>query len=99
MFGTIRYIMATVQRHTDRTMTDYGGVDEVFLHFQSFGDSAQAFCSFLLFCVFDNEICRKFKNRVTCRNGEYEEISSSNLNTNHVNTDPRTNNASVNSIL
>jgi len=90
MFGTIRYIMAAVQRHTDRTITDYGGVDEIFLHFQSFGDSAQAFCSFVLFCIIDKEILRKLKNIVTCRNGEYEEIHSSNPNPNPVNANPLT---------
>jgi len=75
MFGTIRYIMAAVQRHTDRTVTGYGSVDEVFLHFQSFGDSAQAFCSCLLFCIFDKETRNMIKNTVTCRNDGYEDNS------------------------
>ena len=74
MFGTIRYIIAAVQRHTDKTVTGYGSVDEVLLHFQSFGDSAQAFCSCVLFCIFDKETRTMIKNTVTCRYDEYEEI-------------------------
>ena len=74
MFGTIRYIIAALQRHKVRTSTDYGSVDEWFLHFQSFGDSAQAFCSCLLFCIFDKETRNMIKNTVTCRYDEYEEI-------------------------
>jgi hypothetical protein len=89
MFGTIRFIMAAVKRHTTAgIITDYGGVNEVFLHLQSFGDSAQAFGIFVFCCMFDKGVWMKLKNRGTSRNGEYEEIPCSNP----VNADPNTSN-------
>ncbi|VDI62805.1 Hypothetical predicted protein [Mytilus galloprovincialis] len=47
--GTIRYIMAAHKRHTGYSSA-YDSVDVYFLHFQSFGDSAQALCTWVVFC-------------------------------------------------
>lgn len=58
--GTIRYIMAAHKRHTGYSSA-YDSVDVYFLHFQSFGDSAQAFCTWVVFCG------PKLKRMVTSR--------------------------------
>ncbi|XP_076085080.1 G-protein coupled receptor 157-like [Mytilus galloprovincialis] len=58
--GTIRYIMAAHKRHTGYSSA-YDSVDVYFLHFQSFGDSAQAFCTWVVFCG------PKLKKMVTSR--------------------------------
>lgn len=55
VWGTIRYIIATIRRHTNEDFAGYDSLDSVFLTLQSIGDSAQAFCSCMLFCVFDRE--------------------------------------------
>ncbi|XP_076087381.1 G-protein coupled receptor 157-like [Mytilus galloprovincialis] len=66
IFGTIRYLTAAVRRHTAKEIKNYNTVDKVLLHFQSFGDSAQALCSCLLFCIFDKEIRNLLKNNFFC---------------------------------
>jgi len=43
--------MATLRRHTGYSSVYYDKVDIVLLHIQSFGDSAQALCSCILFCI------------------------------------------------
>ncbi|XP_052083668.1 G-protein coupled receptor 157-like [Mytilus californianus] len=66
IFGTVRYLTAAVRRHTTKELKSYNSVDHVFLHFQSFGDSAQALCSCLLFCIFDNEMRNLLKDKLCC---------------------------------
>lgn len=66
IFGTIRYLTAAVRRHTAKEIKNYNTVDNVLLHFQSFGDSAQALCSCLLFCIFDKEIRNLLKDNFFC---------------------------------
>ncbi|XP_063409903.1 G-protein coupled receptor 157-like [Mytilus trossulus] len=64
--GTIRYIMAAHKRHTGYSSA-YDSVDVYFLHFQSFGDSAQAFCTWMVFCgpklmgKITSRVCRQHK--------------------------------------
>ncbi|CAC5400959.1 GPR157 [Mytilus coruscus] len=55
MPGTIRYIMADHKRHTGYSSA-YDNVDIYFLHFQCFGDSAQAFCSWVNLPSIDENI-------------------------------------------
>ena len=43
--------MATLRRHNGYSAVDYDKADDILLHIQSFGDSAQALCSCLLFCI------------------------------------------------
>lgn len=50
--GTVRFVMATLRRHACISPPFYEHADVYLMHVQSFGDSAQAFCSFLIFCVF-----------------------------------------------
>ncbi|CAC5400957.1 GPR157 [Mytilus coruscus] len=67
IFGTVRYLTAAVRRHTAKELKSYyNSVDNVFLHFQSFGDSAQALCSCLLFCIFDTEMRNLLKDKFFC---------------------------------
>ncbi|VDI62809.1 Hypothetical predicted protein [Mytilus galloprovincialis] len=51
-FGTVRFVMATIKRHTGHAYTSYDKADTILFHFQNFGDSAQALCSFVVFCAF-----------------------------------------------
>ncbi|CAG2239779.1 GPR157 [Mytilus edulis] len=51
-FGTVRFVMATIKRHTGHAYTSYDKADTILFHFQNFGDSAQALCSFIVFCAF-----------------------------------------------
>ncbi|XP_063409902.1 G-protein coupled receptor 157-like [Mytilus trossulus] len=51
-FGTVRFIMAAIKRHTGYRSVHYEDVDIYLMHFQCFGDSAQAFCSCLIFFGF-----------------------------------------------
>ncbi|VDI62804.1 G protein-coupled receptor 157 [Mytilus galloprovincialis] len=51
-FGTVRFIMAAIKRHTGYRSVHYEDVDIYLMHFQCFGDSAQALCSCLIFFGF-----------------------------------------------
>ncbi|VDI32801.1 Hypothetical predicted protein [Mytilus galloprovincialis] len=51
-FGTVRFIMAAIKRHTGYRSVHYEDVDIYLMHFQCFGDSAQTFCSCLIFFGF-----------------------------------------------
>ena len=71
--GTIRFIMATLQRHTRYRSVYYDKVDIVLLHIQSFGDSAQALCSCILFCILRSSTLQFVKggiNRLRSKNEE-----------------------------
>ncbi|CAG2239782.1 GPR157 [Mytilus edulis] len=60
--GTVRFIMTALRRHACISPPFYEHVDVILMHFQSFGDCAQAFCSFLIFCVF-RRLFRYINNR------------------------------------
>ncbi|XP_063410746.1 G-protein coupled receptor 157-like [Mytilus trossulus] len=60
--GTVRFIMTALRRHACISPSSYEHVDVYLMHFQSFGDCAQAFCSFLIFCVF-RRLFRYIHNR------------------------------------
>lgn len=74
MSGTIRFFIAAIQRHTDKKFLIYKPIDGILLHIQSFGDSAQAFCSFLLFCLLDKKTRELVKRYCSSRNREDSEI-------------------------
>lgn len=78
VWGTARYFLYFYIRATDLMPLDTA--DTVLLYFQSFGDSAQAFCTCILFCFVDqasrNLLCNKL--RCCCRRQNYEELVSLN---------------------
>ena len=74
--GTIKFIMATLRRHTGYSSVYYDyKVDIVLLHIQSFGDSAQALCSCILFCIVRNSTLQCVKgNRLISKNKERTQL-------------------------
>ena len=77
IFGTIRFIMATLRRHTGYSSVYYDNVDIVLLHIQSFGDSAQALCSCILFCILRSNTLHFVKgiiNRLRSKNEERTQL-------------------------
>ena len=69
--------MATLRRHTGYSSGYYDKVDIVLLHIQSFGDSAQALCSCVLFCILRNNTLHFVKginNRFRNKNEERTQL-------------------------
>ena len=68
--------MATLRRHTGYSSVYYDNkVDIVLLHIQSFGDSAQALCSCILFCIVRNSTLQCVKgNRLISKNKERTQL-------------------------
>ncbi|XP_062594281.1 G-protein coupled receptor 157-like [Saccostrea cucullata] len=66
--GTARYFMAVTKAIDDNLLHSFGQTDMVLLHIQSVGDSAQAFCNCILFCVRDTDVRRELWKRIcACR--------------------------------
>jgi len=65
--------MGTLRRQTGYYSVYYDKVDIVLLHIQSFGDSAQALCSCILFCILRSSTLHLVKgviNRLRRKNEE-----------------------------
>lgn len=74
--GTIRFIMATIRRHTGYSSVYYNKVDIVLLHIQSFGDSAQALCSCIVFCILRSNTLHFVKSVINRLRRKNEECTS-----------------------
>lgn len=62
--GTVRYGIA-ISKTINRSLYEkFSSTDMVLLHIQSVGDSAQAFCNCILFCIRDTEVRRELWNRI-----------------------------------
>jgi hypothetical protein len=65
--GTARYGIAITKTIYHSLYDKFSSTDMVLLHIQSFGDSAQAFCNCILFCIRDTEVRRGLCDRIRCR--------------------------------
>jgi hypothetical protein len=66
--------MGTLRRHTGYSSVYYDyKVDIVLLHIQSFGDSAQALCSCMLFCILRSNTLHFAKGVINRLRGKNEE--------------------------
>ena len=65
--------MATLRRHTGYSSVHYDKVDIVLLHIQSFGDSGQALCSCMLFCILRRNTLHFVKGVINRLRGKNEE--------------------------
>ena len=65
--------MGTLRRQTGYYSVYYDKVDIVLLHIQSFGDSAQALCSCMLFCIFRRKTLHFVKGVTNCFRRKNEE--------------------------
>ena len=78
IWGTIRFFIAVANDYSTQAQE----VDKVLIYFQSIGDSGQAFCNFLIFCVFDKRVVSRL--RLKCNKGNE---SSPLLTVNQTNTE------------
>lgn len=83
IFGTIRFFIAVHKSISNDNLVIFNHIDHVLLYFQSVGDSGQAFCNAILFCLKDRvvrrgllERLRRFCGRPTY--GESERLLSNN---------------------
>lgn len=83
IFGTIRFFIAVHKSMSNDNLVIFNHIDHVLLYFQSVGDSGQAFCNAILFCLKDRVIrrgllerLRRFCGRPTY--GESERLLSNN---------------------
>lgn len=76
IWGTSRFFLYAYKYHSGNPLVNLQPVDDVLLHLESFGDNAQAFCTFILFCVFDQPTRRRLWNKIRCRRLNYEELVS-----------------------
>ncbi|XP_061163057.1 G-protein coupled receptor 157-like [Saccostrea echinata] len=56
IFGTGRFFIAYHKTLTNNSLVTFSTIDKVLLYLQSIGDSGQAFCNCILFCVRDGVV-------------------------------------------
>lgn len=67
-WGTARFGMTIARHDYPDTPPAFDTADNILLHFQSIGDSLQAFCNCILFCFVDKTVRQVLISRLTCRN-------------------------------
>ncbi|XP_071125873.1 G-protein coupled receptor 157-like [Mytilus edulis] len=74
IWGTCRFFLYALRRHTGNPLSHFNSTDDVFLHLQSFGDSAQAFCTCILFCFIDRTTRHHLYKKLCCKKSDEEEL-------------------------
>lgn len=64
IFGTIRFFIAVHKSISNDNLVIFNHIDHVLLYFQSVGDSSQAFCNAILFCLKDRVVRRGLLERL-----------------------------------
>ncbi|XP_056005991.1 G-protein coupled receptor 157-like [Ostrea edulis] len=73
IWGTARYVIFVYKASTGQTsVLDFDQTDMVLMHFQSVGDSSQAFFNCLLFCVMDTTVRRGLITRIFCQQNQLQ---------------------------
>lgn len=70
IWGTCRFFLYAYNRHSEYPLNHLTEDSEWLLHLQSFGGSAQAFCTCILFCVKDETTRRHLWSRLRCRQAQ-----------------------------
>lgn len=79
IWGTIRFFLYVYNRSAETPLENLTVFNKWLLHLQSFGGSAQAFCTCLLFCVKDETTRKHIWSKLKCKRSEEiknEEFSS-----------------------
>ncbi|CAG2238175.1 GPR157 [Mytilus edulis] len=74
IWGTCRFFLYALRRHTGNPLSHFNSTDDVFLHLQSFGDSAQAFCTCILFCFIDRTTRHHLYKNCVAKKSDEEEL-------------------------
>ena len=85
-WGTLRFILSIAIEPSGEE-----SYMEVFLYLQAIGDPAQAFCNFLLFCVFDKTVRTRMVQKFVCCNKICRDDQNMTLlehNSNEINAQP-----------